>query len=242
MSTLQLSFHGPFLYRFTRTQVELYAPKCPGHNAALSTTKNEVPLTGRHRHGNDRCYRIMGPVFAPPIPAPPVRFYDPDDTILDVSQAAKPTFHTAHFCLIVPLPQTVVPMMPNEVEVIDNSSVPPGKPTGTLKRRATGLRFYYQADLARNLTLTLDGSKGSEWVADFDAPALSHDFADAEVRYASVTPELQEHQDAHECFDRISALAGVDWWLSFDDPSRPHGTQPYVKSGSDCRAAVLTIR
>jgi hypothetical protein len=242
MSTLQLSFHGPFLYRFTRTQVELYAPKCPGHTAALFTAKNEVPLTGRHRHGNSRCYRIMGPVFAPPNPLPPVRFYDPDNTILDASKTAKPALHAAHFCLVVPSPQTVVPMMPNDVEVIDNATNPPGKPTGVLKRRATGLRFYYEANLSNPLTLTLDGSSASEWVADFDAPALGHDFADAEVRYASETPELEEHQDALECFDRIAGLAGVDWWLCFDNPSKPHGTEPYVKRGTDCKAAVLTIR
>jgi hypothetical protein len=170
------------------------------------------------------------------------RFYDPDDTILDVAKAAKLALHTAHFCLIVPLPQTVVPMLPNDVEVIDNSTTPPGKPTGALRRQATGLRFYYEADLSKKLTLTLDGSTASEWVADFDALVLGQDFADAEVRYASVTPELQEHQDALECFDRIASLAGLDRWLCFDDPSKPHGTQPYFKSGTDCKAPVLTIQ
>lgn len=238
MSTLQITFHGPFLYRFTRSHVELYAPHCPGHTAALFTAKNELPLTGRHRQGNSRCYRLTGPVFAPPNPLPPIRVYDPHNTILDATKAAKPAFHLAHFCLIAPLPQTVVPLIPNDVEVIES----PATPTGVLKSQATGLRFFYEADLSKNLMLTLDGSTAPAWVSDFDAPVLAQDFADAEVRYASETPELEEHQDALECFDRIAALAGVDWWLNFDDPSKPYGTQPYVKRGSDCGAAILTIQ
>jgi hypothetical protein len=242
MSTLQLSFHGPFLYRFTRAQVEIYVPKCPGHSAGLFTVKNEIPLTGRHRQGNSRCYRITGPVFTPPSPLPACRFFDPESTILDAPKAAKPAFHISHFCLVVPIPQTVVPMNPNDVEVIDNATDPPGKPTGVLRRQATGLRFYYDADLSKNLMVTLDGATAPAWIADFDAPALGHDFADAEIRYASVAAEDQEHQDALECFDHIASLSGVDWWLSFEDPSKPHGTQPFVKSGNDCRAPILTIR
>src|SRR5580692_5471517 len=185
MGTLQLTFHGPFLYRFTRGQVEIYAPKCTGHAAGLFTAKNEVPLTGRHRHGNTRCYRLAGPVFVSPNPLPAVQFYDPDNTILDASKAAAPALHTAHFVLIVPQPQIVVPLNPNEVEVVDNSSVPPGMPTGALTRRATGLRFYYEADLSKNLMLTLDHSPAPAWITDFDAPALNHSFADAEIRYAA---------------------------------------------------------
>jgi hypothetical protein len=242
MGTLQLTFHGPFLYRFTRGQVEIYAPKCTGHAAGLFTAKNEVPLTGRHRHGNTRCYRLAGPVFVSPNPLPAVQFYDPDNTILDASKAAAPALHTAHFVLIVPQPQIVVPLNPNEVEVVDNSSVPPGMPTGALTRRAPGLRFYYEADLSKNLMLTLDHSPAPAWITDFDAPALNHSFADAEIRYAAVTPEPQEHHDALDCFDQIASLTGVDWWLCFDDPSNPHGMQPFVKSGADCKAPILTIR
>jgi len=241
MSTLQVTFHGPFLYRFTRSHLEVYAPKCPGHTAALFTAKNEIPLTGRHRMGNSRCYRLTGPVFAPPNPAPPVRFHDPYETILDATKAAKPVFHLAHFCLIAPLPQIVVPLLPSDVEVVDNST-PPGTPTGKLRSLATGLRFYYEADLAQNLMFTLDGSTAPAWMSDFDAPALDHEFADVEVRYASVTPELEEHLDALQCFDRIAALAGLDQWLSFENPSKPHGAQPYFRSGADCRTPILTIR
>ena len=242
MGTLQLSFHGPFLYRFTRNQVEIYAAKCPGHGAGLFTAKNEVPLTGRNRHGNHRCYRITGPIFSLPNPLPPVRFHDPENTILDVSGAAKPALHHAYFCVVAPLPQVVVPTIPNEVEVIDNSGNPPQMPEGKLRRLATGLRFYYEADLSKNLMLALDGSPAPAWVADFDAPVLGHNFADVEIRYASVATEQQEHQDALECFDQIAGLAGLDWWLSYDDNMRPHGAHPYAKTGSDCRAAIMVIR
>lgn len=241
MSTLQLSVHGPFLYRFTRGQVELYAAKCAEHAAGFFTAKNEVPLTGRHRHGNSRCYRVAGPVFAPN-PASAPRFHDPDGTILDASRAAKPALHRSHFCLVLPLPQLVVPMIPYDVEVVDNSTNPGAKPTGKLKRHAAGLRFYYEADLSKTLTLTLDDSHAPAWIADFDATLLGHSFADAEIRYASVTPEVQEHQDAFECFDQLASLAGVDWWLSFDDSSKPHGAQPFAKTGADCRAPILIIQ
>lgn len=239
MGTLQLSFHGPFFYRFTPAQVEIHAAKCAAHNAALYTAKNELTLTGRHRRGNTRRYRMTGPVFTPPSSSPQTHFHDPDETILDVSKVAKPAVHKAYFTMIVPVPQTVVPLLPSPVEVVDNSTNPPGEPTGVLIRRATGLRFYYDADLSKNLMLTLDGSSAPAWISDFDAPALKHNFADAEVRYAPVTPELQEHQDALECFDQLASLAGLDWWLSFDDPSKPYGTQPFVKGGTDCKGAIL---
>lgn len=242
MGTLQLSFQGPFFYRFTRGQVEIYAAKCPAHNAALYTAKNELTLTGRHRRGHTRRYRITGPVFTPPNPLPPTRFHDPDDTILDASKVAKPALHTAYFSIIVPVPQVVVPLLASEVEVIDNSTDPPGEPTGTLIRRASGLRFYYEADLSKNLMLTLDDSSSPAWISDFDAPVLGQSFADAEVRYSAVTPELQEHQDALDCFDEVARLAGVDWWLCFDDPSKPYGAQPFTKGGTDCKAPALIMR
>src|SRR5215471_15267053 len=58
MGTLQLSFHGPFLYRFTDKEVEIYAPKCPRHAAGIFTAKKEFPLSGRHRMGHGRRYHI----------------------------------------------------------------------------------------------------------------------------------------------------------------------------------------
>ena len=45
MSTLQLSIHGPFLYRFTGGQVELHAAKCAGHTAGFFTAKRS-PFNG----------------------------------------------------------------------------------------------------------------------------------------------------------------------------------------------------
>lgn len=238
MGTLQLSFHGPFLYRFMPDQVEIYAAKCPGHTAGIFTAKNELSFTGRHRHGNERCYRITGPVFTPPTPLPPVRFYDPYSTILDAPKVAEPALHTAYFSVVAPLPQTVVPTIPNPVEVVK----PPAKPKGVLTSCATGLRFFYEADLSKNLMLTVDDSSGPAWIADFDAPSLSHAFADAEIRYAPVALEQQQHQDALECFDQIASLAGLDWWLCYDDRSKPHGTQPFGISGSDCRGPILVTR
>jgi hypothetical protein len=242
MSTLQFSFHGPFLYRFTSSQIEIYAAKCPGHTAGIFTAKNEISLAGRHRYGRDRRYILGGPVFTPPASLPPVHFHDPGNTILDAPKGVKPALDTAYFCIVAPLPQTVIPTLPNDVEIVENSSNPPGKPTGILTRRATGLRFFYEADLSQKLMLTVDGSSGPAWITDFDAPSLGHTFADAEIRYASVVPEQQEHQDALECFDHIAALAGLDWWACYDDRSKPHGIQPYGKTGSDCRAAILAIR
>lgn len=242
MSTLQLSVHGPFLYRFTRNQVELYAAKCPGHTAGLATAKNEVRLTGRQRYGNARSYRISGPVFAPSSPIPSVRFHDPGNAILDVPAGATPVFEEAWFCLIAPLPQLVVPLLPNDVEIINNSTNPPGKPTGVLSPRATGLRFYYDADLSKNLMLTLDGSLAPAWIADFDAPVLGQDFADAEIRYASVWPEARQHQDALDCFEYVAKLSGVDLWACYDDPTNPHGPQPFLERGHDCKGAILAIR
>ena len=92
MGTLQLSFHGPFLYRFMDKEVEIYAPKCPRHAAGLFTAKKEFPLTGRHRMGHGRRYHIQGPVFVAQPPAARHRLHDPGKTILDASEAAKPVY------------------------------------------------------------------------------------------------------------------------------------------------------
>jgi hypothetical protein len=241
MGTLQLSFHGPFLYKFLAAEVEIYAPKCAGHAAGFFTAKNETPLTGRHRKGDTRRYRVTGPVFTPPTPLRPTQFFDPGDTILNAGKTAKPVFESSHFCLIVPRPQIVVPISFSEVEVIDNAANPLATPKGELAKRACGLRFFFDADLSKELVLTLNNLGAVVLKSDFDAPALGYDFADAEIRYASATEEDQEHQDALECFESLATLAGVDWWLCYENSANLQGVQAFAKTGSDCRAPILIM-
>ena len=239
MDTLQISFFGPFLYRFKATQVEVYAPKCPGHTAGIFCTKNEAPLPGQHRHGDTLAYRVQGPVFTPPAPLPYPKIYDPAKSILDVSSVIQPALDKASFCVIVPTPQTVTPMNPTLVQVIDESTA---TPTTSYLKRATGLRFFYDADLTKAMTLSVDNSSAPAQNFGFEAPNLGFNFDDAYVRYASATPEDPDHEDAMHCFDLIAELAGVNWWVNYQDPQKAPGTQGFFRSGNDCRAPILMAK
>jgi hypothetical protein len=236
VDTLQISFFGPLLYRLQATQVQIYAPQCTDHIAGMFGANNEAPLIAQHRHGDKRCYRVGGRVFAPPNPLPLPWMYDPQNTILDATKYGKPSLDTAGFCLTVPQPQIICPLNPTKVQLIDDSGSIPLSWTP----RATGLRFYYAADLTQNLTLSVDGSTAGSWQFAFDAKALKLDFDDVYVRFASTSEEDPEHNDAMECFDSVAALGGVNWWVSYDDPTKQLGSSLFVRGGNDCRAPILT--
>jgi hypothetical protein len=236
MDTLQISFFGPFLYAFKASRIEVYVPKCPGHISGIFTAKKEGPLTGQYRHGNSRCYELGGPVFTPPNPVPFPNIYDPYNTILDASKVANPALDPAHFCLVVPLPQTVCPTNPAKVQLVDETTVPPAI---TWQDRATGLRFYYNADLSKTMTVTCNGFSDPY---DFLAPKLKLDFDDVTIRCASTTAEDSDHEDAVGCFDAIAGLCGANWWISYDNPSGGQSSATLVRAGNDCRAPIVMIK
>jgi len=130
-------------------------------------------------------------------------------------------------------------MNATQVQCIDESVSPP---TSTFVKQATGLRFFYDANLTQLMTMSLDNSPAPPQQFDFDASKLNLGFDDVYVRYASTTPEDQDHEDAMQCFDLIAELAGVNWWVCYENPQQAPGTSSFVRAGNDCRAAIILAK
>lgn len=237
-ATLQISFFGPFFYNLQANPIEIFAPQCVGHKAGIFSATNEAPLHGRLQRGDQRIYSLAGPIFLGTPPSPPPLFNG--NIILDASTigAPSPALTEAGFCLKVPVPRIVYGINPAPVEVVRAGNLP----TGTLKNQATGLRFYYDADLTKDLTLSYDPASSVIQTFKFDAAALSVDLDDVYIRYAGTTPEDQDHEDAEECFSKIAELAGVDCFLCHEDSQHPGGLSTnFARAGNDCRAAIMII-
>lgn len=236
MGILQLSFYGPFVYDFTydRASTLIFAPKCSGHQAGLFTAKTEYPLRGRPHYGNELRYVLSGPAFDNQYDQ--AEFCDSGNLILKVPSEGQ-DYEEANFCLQVPVPEFVYPLNPSpDVEVVEG-----GTPKGNLSRYATGLRFYYEADLTKLVTLSLCDCV--VWESDFDQICNSDIYnGDVIVRYANTEPEDADHTDSTDCFSLIAALCGYpDWWLSYEDPQNPAVSNRFVRSGSDCGAPNMVV-
>ena len=239
MATLEISFYGPFFFNLKSNPVEIYAPKCPGHKAGIFSAKSEWPLHGRYEGGNKLQYFLSGSVFTPPNPPVPPQIYDPNNLILDVSASAKPSYDSAHFCLLVPVPQIVYGINPSKVEIVPTNS----PPTGKLSDKATALRFYYDADLSKLATLSFYSNPSKVfWQSDFDSAGLGLGQADLYLRYVANTPEDQDHEDSEHCFEMIAALGGVNSWLCHEDSQHPGFTTSFARAGNDCRAPAMIIK
>jgi hypothetical protein len=240
---LQLSFCGPFFYDLRLGdpynppgKVSIYAPKCPGHKAGIFTAKNEYPIRGRFKNGNQRVFTLSGGVFAhhdvstPPVPC------DSTKLILHSTPNTPIAPQNASFRLEVPVPQYIYPLNPSpELEVV---KPPDYAPTGDRHRYATGLRFYYEAHLDREITL-LDGPN-VVWYSDFDQVCCDEiRNSDVVVRSADPTITDPDHDDAISCFDLIAGIAGVGWWLTFENPQSPAATSGFAKGGADCLAPAV---
>lgn len=242
--TLQISFLGPFFYDFRvhfnpTDKVSVYAPNCPGHKAGIFTAKNEYPLGTRPKFGHKLEYVVDGDVFEDEEAQYPrrINYCDPGKLILNVTGKATPNCTNAGFRLLVPVPQYVYPLNPSpEVEVVESET-----PQGARQRYATGLRFYYHADLEEKITMSVQ--ENVVWYSDFDCVCESGlRNSDVDVRMSDPSSGGDpDHDDAIDCFNSIAQLAGVQWWLNFNNPQNPPVPSGFVRGGSDCLAPVVTI-
>lgn len=248
MDILQVSFYGPFFYDFRAAynppgKVSIYAPKCPGHKAGIFTAKDEKPLHRRSRHGDGLQYILAGAVFNPS-PPPPIKFPTiTKATILDVSSDASPAFGEASFRLYVPFPQFVYPLNGSPpLEVVKG-----GKPVRNITQFATGMRFYYSADLSMPVTLAVQCDSTKPIVifkSDFDYFDDHNSIRNSDVvfQYNSGSPEDSEHEDASSCFGLIAGIAGLDqWWLCYEG-SQTSGSGSFVRAGDDCLAPIMVVQ
>jgi hypothetical protein len=240
MDTLEISFYGPFFFDLRgRSSVEIYAPRCDGHKAGIFYAKDEAPLLSRQREGKDKQYVFGGAVF--PTAAGSGTIFNPSFVLnakdLATSTVPNPSLDSAGFHLTVPVPRLIYGINFAEVEVVKGGS----PPTGTLSKKATALRFYYDADLSKTFTLSYGGKAIKDW--DFESSALGVSHADIQIRFAATTPDDIDHVDAEECFNHIAQLAEVDCWLSHEDVRNPGGISAnFARAGNDCRAAVMILK
>ena len=236
--TLEISFYGPFFFDMRREvrdkcYVAVYAPKCPGHKAGIFSAKAEAPLRGRRRSGDALIYNLSGDVFLKPDLTDPPTF-DTHLGYLNISGKGNPSCKAAHFCLHLPVPKYVYPINGSPPVEVVQQAVPTG---AYLNQYATGLRFYYDADLDGTLLASCSG-KSIGFNSPFDN-ILNLPVADVYVRYSGTTPEDPDHEDAIQCFDLIANLCGLDWWLCYEDWNKTGLPHEFVRGGDDCRAPIM---
>jgi hypothetical protein len=233
MGILEISFLGPFAYLFApaSNSIDIYAPKCPGHRGAIYSAVNQHPLRGRDSHGTDYTYVLSSPGITPG-----QGMIDSSTNLLKTHSPLSPQADP-YFRLNVPMPALIHGINQDPVEVLQSAaSTPKGNPIPTV----TSLRFYYVYDLVSPITLTKPLCGPNPWTLNFIYPAVpgstTIDHADLTVRYASTLEEDADHSDAQDCFLRMWALLGLDWWISYDDKS---SDGVFVRSGVDCRAPIV---
>jgi hypothetical protein len=60
MGWLAVTFHGPFAFQIEARSVDVFAPKCDNHHAAVFSVNDEYPLCGRHKIGGEYTYILEG--------------------------------------------------------------------------------------------------------------------------------------------------------------------------------------
>jgi len=139
------------------------------------------------------------------------------------TKCTPPTYKTM-FRLTVPMPRYVAPLYCDNVEVLDSFG---GKASHTLYQHCTALRFFYEWNAGSAIWL---GTPANSY--DITPSIFSHlpQMADIEVRYEGIDIEDENdpHSDARSCFANLATLAGVEWWINYQDglttpsnPSRP---------------------
>jgi hypothetical protein len=143
-----------------------------------------------------------------------------------------PTYKTM-FKLTVPMPRYVSPLYFDNLEVLDSFGAKAGH---TLYQHCTALRFFYEWNARSTIHL---GTPTTSYEITPPVFGKLPQMTDIEVRYEGIDVEDENdpHSDARSCFASLATLAGVDWWINYDDgltspsnPSKPPDSSS-VKTG-----------
>ena len=163
------------------------------------------------------------------------------------------------FKLSVPMPTYFGSLYTDYLQVIPGS----GPINGVSIEHCTALRFYYEWDSESKILLRAP----CNLVKNITPPLYDElpRISDIEVRYEGIN--LQDgndpHSDARSCFASLTALAGTDWWLYYNDgqttPTGPipppkecqlferdpcddydRGSGAEIRTGADCHAPIIT--
>ncbi len=170
-----------------------------------------------------------------------------------------PTLCKRLFKLSVPMPAYLSTLYTDLLKVVPASSTG----SGPLLEHSTALRFYYEWDAKTDITLNAPYGVSRRITPPVYAelPCIS----DIEIRYEGLGLEDDNdpHSDARSCFASLTALAGTDWWLYYNDgrttptsPILPPTPLPeaqldpcddydrgggHLKTGADCHAPIITM-
>lgn len=145
------------------------------------------------------------------------------------------------FKLTVPMPRYVSALYFDNLEVLESFGA---KASHWLYQHCTSLRFFYEWNAKSSIYLKAPTNSYEITPPVFNKlPQMS----DIEVRYEGIDLEDENdpHSDARSCFASLATLAGVEWWINYDDgltsptnPSRP----PDASSTKSARTHPMSAR
>lgn len=228
MGCLAVTFRGPFAFSIETLCVNVFAAKCDSHRAAIFTVNSEYPLCGRHRKGGGYVYFLKCDGIKNNLD--PIEYISGnEDWILDTPAEKKVDPAQANFCLSVPRPKRIYAVSPASTEVVK------GDPTGNFSDYATGLRFFYDCDLGKDIFLVTPEPKDLP-LSLKNLPSLPV-YGDLDVRYVGPEADDAEHLDAISCFDQTMKLVNLDWWLNYGQAN----SGALTRTGADCKSLAVVV-
>jgi hypothetical protein len=244
--SLEISFHGPFVFDFCRQAVVVHAPQCDGHFGSVQMDTSEAGLLGRTQGANVKggagagegedpyLYEIRGD-FGASSPSE-ICFVNPDEVKLVANTRCRETTPNpldCHWQLVLPLPHLVVGLIADKLKIWEYDLPTPPNPGDSLPR-ATAVRLIYRNyDPAKPVEVVQasPGTPKTIAVSRFNPPISEFRIA---IRYASSSPS-DDHRDAEECFLRMRALfppLGA-WKVEFESA--------LDRRTSDCKAPIIAL-
>jgi hypothetical protein len=259
MGLLSLTFRGPFLFVVPppvagapAPTVTIYAPKCDSHLGSVFFGNGSHPIFGNAQNGSTQKYAVIGVqpntsrisyqwdlgttnrsmILSPDSMVPPPPY--------------NPNLASAYFSITVPRPKIFYALNSvNDTEVVTGAA-----PTGNYPNLLTAFRLYYDWDLTTLIQLQVPANVGPmPWPITPPAGAVPPgapagwlplaDSGDIEFQFEGPDMSDPDHQDASSCFDQIAKMAGIPWWLSFDNSGGAGGH--LFRTGSDCLALPIVL-
>jgi len=259
MGMLSLTFRGPFLFVVPPANganpsptVDIWAPICDEHLGSVFYGDGSYPIYGNGQNGRVMKYAVMGVTpnggaisfqWNPLLSATPI-FVSPDTEAPPVPTNLNLKF--AYFGITVPRPKIFYAMNSvKDTEIVKNGTV-----ANIFPVVLTAFRLYYDWNLTSPVSLQTPPSVSAFpfIITPPAGPTLPGspagflplaDAADIEFEYEGSGTADPDHQDASACFGGLAQLAGLPWFLNFDNSGGMGGGQ--FRRGSDCTAVPLVL-
>ena len=225
---LAVTFQGPFAFCIEPRSVNVFAPICDNHHAAVFTVHREYPLCGRHKMGGDYSYALTGGGIQNNLGDINFNSGNPN-LVLGTPSGSSVDRSQAKLCINVPRPASIYGISPAHTEVVT------GTPTGRLQDYATGLRFFYNCDFAYGISMRTPESTDMDLLLD-GLPSLPA-YGDIEIRHVGPDADDAEHSDALACFDKTMNLFNLPWWLNYGQAVKRISI--LTRTGSDCKSVIV---